>query len=156
MTTFRSKSSTLVKTITIGFVIVLILIIGMISFTFNKNGFFLSLITIIVIILTVLYFYVNSLKCIILNVDQLIIKKNFGQKAINLNEITSIERLSNSNLTMTFGSKGVFGFVGSTMDNSYSYVKDKTKMVRIATQEKKYIISCDNPDGLVESIKKNK
>lgn len=91
-----------------------------------------------------------------LNADQLIIKNNFGQKAIRLNDITSIERLSNSNLSMTFGSKGVFGFVGSTMDNSYSYVKDRSKMVRITTQEKKYIISCENPNGLVELVESMK
>ncbi|HPW66752.1 MAG TPA: hypothetical protein PLY32_04360 [Salinivirgaceae bacterium] len=129
MTIFRSKSSTIVKTITIGFVIVLILITIWLLFTLNEKRLLPSLITIFAIILTVLYFYANSLKCIILNAALLIIKKNFGQKTVNLNEITSVERVPNSSLTMTYGTMGVFGFIGSTMDNSYSYVKDRSKMV---------------------------
>ncbi|HOG19011.1 MAG TPA: PH domain-containing protein [Salinivirgaceae bacterium] len=79
-------------------------------------------------------------------------KKNFGQKTVNLNEITSVESVPNSSLTMTYGTMGVFGFIGSTMDNSYSYVKDRSEMVRI-TRKTNYIISCEKPDGLVESIK---
>jgi len=156
MIIFESKSSALVKVITIGIVIVLILVSGTISLQLIKYGLLPSIMPFVVLILTTLYFYLNSLNCIIFSVDYIILKKNFGQKAIHISEITSIERLSLSNLSITAGSRGVFGFIGSTMDNSYSFVKDRTKMVRITTKGKKYIFSCENPDELVGLLKRQK
>jgi len=37
---------------------------------------------------------------------------------------------------MTYGSKGVFGFIGNTMNNSASLVKDRTKITQIKTNGK--------------------
>lgn len=150
MITFKSKSSPLVRFITIGFSISLL---GTISMLLIKFGFGQSIIPMITILLTILYLYLNSLSLIILNDDSLILKKHFGHKEIKLKDINTVERLSNSNLTMTSGSLGVFGFAGSTMDNSVSYVKDRTKMIRILTEKKNYIISCELPDELVELIR---
>jgi len=50
---------------------------------------------------------------------------------------------------MTYGSKGVFGYIGNTMDDSISMVNDRKKMVRIITKEKKYTISSDRPKDLI-------
>jgi hypothetical protein len=150
MTTFKSKSSPLVRIITIGFSISLL---GTISMLLIRSGFSPYILPMIAVLLTILHLYFNSLNRIILNNESLILKKQIGQKEIKLKDINSVERLSNSNLTMTSGSNGVFGFVGSTMDNSVSFVKDRTQMIRILTRNKNYIISCEHPDELVELIR---
>jgi hypothetical protein len=90
---------------------------------------------------------------IIIEENTIILKKNIGQIKIPKSDILEVNRLSFSNLTMTFGSKGVFGFIGNTMDNSISLVKDRKKMLRITTQNKKYILSSENADELVTQIK---
>jgi hypothetical protein len=100
------------------------------------------------------YFYANSLNKIIIDKDYLILKKNLGQIKISKQEITSITKMGYSNLTMFYGSKGVFGFIGSTMDNAFSWVKDRNKMVKIITKRKNYILSADEPDKMVSDIKK--
>lgn len=83
----------------------------------------------------------------------IILKKNIGQINIPKSDILEVNRLNFSNLTMTAGSKGVFGFIGNTMDDSVSFVKDRKKMLRITTQNKKYILSSENADELVSAIK---
>lgn len=68
---------------------------------------------------------------------------------LDIEKIIDIKRLEFSNLDMTVGSKGYFGFIGSTMENSYSYVKDRNKMVKIILSGKSYIISVDTPEDLI-------
>ncbi len=153
MSIFKSKSSQLVRIITVGFVTTIFLLLVAISLRFHSSGVSPLIIPAITIFLTLLTLYMNSLQQIELNDFRLILRKPFGKIVINVKDITSVERLSGSNLTMTWGSQGVFGFYGSTMDNASSFVKDKTKMVGISTGRKKYIISCDNPDKLVSELK---
>lgn len=153
MNIYLSKSSTFVKIATIGTLILLALIPISLFITDSNYGVIGGVLLTILIVGTAIYFYANSLDRIIVDNDYLILKKNFGQIKIPKNEINGIAKLNYSNLTMTYGSKGVFGFVGSTMDNSYSLVKDRKNMVKILTENKKYIISTDQPDKLISEIK---
>ena len=98
-------------------------------------------------------FYANSLNKIILERDVVVLKKNIGEIKIPKSNIQEVDQLAYSNLTMTSGSNGVFGFIGKTMDNSISMVKDRKKMIRITTNNKKYILSVDRPDELVREIR---
>lgn len=117
-----SKSSVFVKATTV-FTLV---ISSLVSFTLmiiktNKNygligGNFLSA----MIIGAVFYFYANSSNKIILEKDSFILKKRMGQIEITKSDILKIQRLAYSNLTMTYGSKGLFGYMGSTMDDAIS------------------------------------
>ncbi len=81
------------------------------------------------------------------------LKKNFGQIQIPKTDILDVNFLRYSNLTMTYGSKGVFGFIGNTMDDCSSLVKDRKKMIQVITKSRKYIISADTPEDLVKDIK---
>lgn len=56
---------------------------------------------------------------------------------------------------MTFGSKGVFGFIGITMDGSYSFVKDRNKAILLQTNTKKFLVSCDDPDDFIATFRKH-
>lgn len=154
MKEFESKSSNEVKLITTGIIVAMLLLI--ISFILNNSFRTITGIGITAIIITSLfYFYSVSLKKIILSNDKLIIKRNIGSVKIPLNKIQKVEKLSFSNLSMTVGSKGFFGYSGNTMDNSLALVNDRTKMLRIFTPEKSYTISCERAYELIDEIIKS-
>lgn len=153
MATYQSRSSNSVKVITIGGILILILVL--ISTFFIKQSYSLTTVIVLGIISlgTFLYFYMNSLKEVIIEDKTLILKKNIGKIEIEFSEIETIRNVSSSAITMTAGSKGFFGFIGSTMDGSVSFVKDRSQMIQlVTTSNKKYLISCDNPEDLVNTI----
>jgi len=152
MKIFESKNSGTVTIITLSAIVAMFSLLITLTMGLNNYGIIPTVILSLIIILTILYFYFNSLDKIVLSNDTLVLKKRLGNEEIKLSDIMKIERLAYSNLTMTAGSKGFFGFVGGTMDNSYSYVKDRSKMVKITTLEKNIIFSCENPDELVSKL----
>lgn len=153
MTIYLSKSSVFVKIATISTLIILILVALTLMTTANNYGVIGGTVLSILIIGTVIYFYSNSLDKIILSKDALVLKKNFGQIIIPKNDIIDIKKLEFSNLPMTYGSQGIFGFLGNTMDDSVSLVKDRRNMIRITTKNNKYIVSAKESDKLVSEIK---
>ncbi len=149
MRNYKSKSSFSVKLITVGIVIIMGVVVVSIFNLKEKYGIIIPLI----IISTLIYFFANSLKTVILGEQSLTLKKNIGKIEIPFSDIIKIEKLDFSNLSMTYGSKGVFGYIGNTMDDSISMVNDRKNMVRITTKEKSYTISSDRPYELISEIK---
>jgi hypothetical protein len=153
MKNYHSKSSFSVKLITIGIGIVMGVVVFS-TFTLNqKYGTISGVLISLIILSTLFYFFANSLKKIIIGENNITLKKNIGKIEIPFSDIIKIEKLDFSNLSMTYGSKGVFGYIGNTMDDSISMVNDRKNMVRITTKEKKYTISTDRPNDLVNDIK---
>lgn len=153
MKTYLSKSSIFVKIATAG-TLIIITMVALTLFAIDKSYYLIGGIILITLLFgTLIYFYANSLDKIILEKNMIILKKNIGQINIPKSDILEVNRLNFSNLTMTVGSKGVFGFIGNTMDDSVSFVKDRKKMLRITTRNKKYILSSENADELVSEIK---
>lgn len=151
MTIYSSKSSIFVKVVTAGTVVLLSLVI-ITLLTSGKNGFIGGIILSVIMIAILIYFYARSLDKIILHNDTVILKRNIGQIKLPVRDITEVKRLNYSNLSMTSGSKGVFGFIGNTMDDSISLVKDRKNMIRISTKNKRIIFSTGNPDLVVQKI----
>lgn len=150
---YRSKSSTFVKIATVSVLFLLSIAILSLVATGKEysviTGFTLGMI----ITGTVIFFYANALHEIILDADGIVLKKNIGHVKILKSEILDIQKLAYSNLTMTYGSKGVFGFIGNTMDDSVSLVKDRKHMLKITTKDKTYILSSEKSDELVDKMK---
>jgi hypothetical protein len=152
MKSYDSKSSISVKLITIGIVIAMGLVLFII-FTLKATYSTISGILISLIILsTLIYFFANSLNKIVIEEKKLTLKKNIGKIEIPVSDIIKMEKLPFSNLSMTYGSNGIFGYIGNTMDDSISIVKNKKNMVKIITKDKKYIISCYRPKELINEI----
>lgn len=155
MNTYLSKSSIYVKVVTVIAVILIILIVVTLIMTANFYGLIGGMLLTFTLIGTMSYFYFHSLNRIIVKEKMLVLKKNFGKIEIPFSTIVDVKRMRNSALTMTMGSLGVFGFIGNTMDNSISFVKDKQHMLQIVTKDKKYILSSERPEELIQEIKKS-
>lgn len=153
MSTYKSKSSIFVKIVTTG-TLLLAAMISMILIKKEQNyGLLGGIVLSMLIIGAVIYFYANSINKIIIEKESIVLKKNIGEIKICKSDILEVSRLAYSNLTMTYGSKGVFGFIGNTMDDSTSFVKDRRNMLKITTKTNKYILSSDHCDQLLSEIK---
>lgn len=116
MKNYHSKSSFSVKLITIGIVIVMGIVVFSILILNETYGIIGGIIISIIILSAPIYFYTNSLRNILIGENYLTLKKNIGKVEIPFSDIIKIEKLDFSNLSMTYGSKGVFGYIGNTMD----------------------------------------
>lgn len=156
MKIYLSKSSVFVKIATSSLMLTMIMTLFPLITIGRKFSLMGAIVLIALILGTLIYFYSNSLNKILLEKDAIILKKNIGQIHIPKSSIVEISRLCFSNLTMTYGSKGFFGFIGKTMDGSSSYVKDRKEMIQITTTNKKYIVSSENANEIVREIKLSK
>ena len=135
-------------------VVIILAVTVMALFTSNlKYGLLGAIVLSVAIAAMLFYFYANSLNKILLEKDNIVLKKNIGQIKILKADILEVNRLEYSNLPMTHGSNGVFGFIGNTMDNSFSLVKDRKSMIQITTKNKTYILRSENADDLVREIR---
>lgn len=153
MKTFVSRSSTSVKIITLGGILALLLLVISLAFIRKDFGPLLGSILGIIIFGIVFYFYGNSLKSIIVTEKSLILQKQMGKIEIDFSQIKSVRKMKYTSLPMTAGTKGFFGYIGNTLEGSTSFVKDQKNMVQIKTSTKKYLVSCENSDQLVEIFK---
>jgi hypothetical protein len=153
MNEFKSKSSIQVKLITIGGLSTVVLILLSLFVKMKSVGIVFSILVVLFIVVTVFYYYSKSLVKIVVEEKFVILKKSIGFEKIGIAKINDIVKLEYCDIPMTVGSKGFFGYIGATMDNSYSYVKNRSEMVRITTNDKKYLLSCENSDYLVTEIK---
>ena len=141
------------KVMTVGGILILIAVLISIVFTKQDYSLLIAIILGAIVLTFFFYFFSNSLKEVTVENKTLILKKNIGKIEIDFSEIKSIKTLQLSAITMTTGSKGFFGFIGTTMDGSVSFVKNRSQMVLLTTtSNKKYIFSCDNPKDLVETV----
>lgn len=153
MKSYNSSSSNLVKLITIGTFTVLIFVAFILIFVQDRWGSFTGGAFLAIVLSTFYYFYSQSLQRVIITDDNLILKKNLGKTRIDFDEITAVLKLKYADIPMTIGSKGVFGFIGKTMDGSKSFVKNRRAMVQVVTANKKYLISCDDRDAFVQQLR---
>lgn len=69
-------------------------------------------------------------------------------------------KVGTNNDIRTFGIGGVFGYLGyfyaKNWGNYIAYVTDGNNMVAIETTKKKYVVSCENPQTLIDNIKNRK
>jgi len=153
MTDFKSPMSTEVKAITLLGSAVL-LSIGTTLFTLS-GLLWLKILIILAVLISFYFLLTTSLRKVTIDKNHLILNYRIGRRKIDLNEITEISRIKIDNLTMTYGSRGIFGYNGDLIESSDAYVNDRKKMLKIRTKEKDYIISVNNPDLMIKRITEN-
>ncbi|MBO6213728.1 PH domain-containing protein [Algoriella sp.] len=95
--------------------------------------------------------YLFSLNKVKVDLNNIYIVSKIKTTTIPINEIKSISRKSQNNL-MIVGARGIYGLIGISMDNYRCNIKDRTKLVAIELEKAKYLISCDEPNELINTI----
>lgn len=96
-----------------------------------------------------------------INNEKIVLKRVIGNIEINLNDIKSVTPISNreiSNSIRTFGSGGLFGYIGQFKNNIFGnytmYATEKKNLIYINTKKEKYIISCSKSHEFTELANK--
>ena len=95
--------------------------------------------------------YLFSLNKVKVDLNNIYIVSKINTTTIPINKIKSISRKSQNNL-MIIGARGIYGLIGISMDNYRCNIKDRTKLVAIERENAKYLISCDEPNELINTI----
>ena len=95
--------------------------------------------------------------------NEICINRGIGNVSIKTIDIREIRRTSTSytqNSIRTFGSGGLWGFLGkfknSGLGDYTMYVTNTSNMITVKTKNDVFIFSCDHPDEIVDYIEKNK
>lgn len=150
--TFKSSKSQSVQLITAGFIAVIVVCIVSLYFrAFDENPIVtVSASALMLAFLGILY--ATSLKEVRLDDDFLELKKAVGAIVVLLSDISHVSAVEPAGMAMTSSTKGVFGYIGKTMDDHLCMVNDKEKMIRIETADNKYLFSADDRDQLIAEI----
>ncbi|SFM66271.1 PH domain-containing protein [Algoriella xinjiangensis] len=95
--------------------------------------------------------YLFSLNKVKVDLNNIYIVSKINTTTIPINKIKSISRKSQNNL-MIIGARGIYGLIGISMDNYRCNIKDRTKLVAIELENAKYLISCNEPNELINTI----
>lgn len=95
--------------------------------------------------------YLFSLNKVKVDLNNIYIVSKINTTTIPINKIKSISRKSQNNL-MIVGARGIYGLIGISMDNYRCNIKDRTKLVAIELENAKYLISCNEPNELINTI----
>jgi len=155
---YKTKMNGLVKIVTFTTVLFVALIVISLALVFGKGLPSFGKVGIVFLILFIIgvpfYFFTQRIIEIqIVENKGLILKKLFNNFSIPFTEIKSVKKVIHTSVPMTYGSKGVFGFIGTTMDNYSANVSDTSNMFAIETVEQKFLLSCENSNELVKLLK---
>lgn len=91
--------------------------------------------------------------------DKIILRRLFGTINIPIKDIIEIKAIENSETAFsirTFGSGGLFGYLGKFKNKklgSYTmYATNVNELILIRTDRKTYVFSCKNRDEFIESL----
>ena len=93
------------------------------------------------------------------NNEKIKVGRLFGSLEVPLNEVVEIRRISKShidNSIRTFGSGGLFGYLGrfknDRLGNYTMYATELNNLILIRTNDKKYVCSCSRSQKFVEYV----
>lgn len=146
---FRCVWSKTVRVITV----IALLIIGFGLYESATEG---HIIIFFFILLTVLYCLAFSPISIDITEDNLIVRRMYSSLVIHRKDIIAISAYKNSYSVRKFGSGGLFGYLGwfynYDIGNYFSYATDEHNTILIITKNRKYLISCENPNELLSKF----
>ncbi|WP_313384319.1 PH domain-containing protein [Chishuiella sp.] len=112
-----------------------------------------------IVITIIISCYLVSLSVIKVDQNNIYLVTKIKTFTIPINEIESVSKKSQQNIFPIFGWRWIFGLIGYTMDGYYCNIKDTKKLIGIQLANKKYLISCDQPEEfihLINTIKNDK
>ncbi|WP_281671422.1 PH domain-containing protein [Rikenella microfusus] len=92
--------------------------------------------------------------------EKITIRRLFGALRIPLGEITEVRPIPKAYLDgsfRTFGSGGFFGYLGrfrnKRLGNYTMYATDLNRLVRVDTDRRRYVFSCERPEEFAEFVR---
>lgn len=89
--------------------------------------------------------------------DKVTLKKLIGQIVIPLEEIRTVKKINKNAISgsiRTFGSGGVFGYLGRFKNRNlgkYSmYITERKNLILIKTENRQYVFNCSEPDAFIK------
>lgn len=154
---FKSKMDNKVKVLTYFTTSIIILATASLIWMFimAQSNFWLLIIVFLFIAFWSYYFFQRITQINYIKNKKIVLKNLIGSQSIPIRDIKSIKKVRYSSVPMTYGSKGIFGFIGTTMDNHVSNVSNMSEMFSIETKNRKFLLSCQNSDELVSIIRKD-
>lgn len=150
--------------VTIITLITIAIILGIIISFYSKWPANLSVLKYLITIIILSIILIPSMYTPIrlsINNEKIVLKRVIGNIEINLNDIKSVTLISNreiSNSIRTFGSGGLFGYIGQFKNNilgNYTmYATEKKNLMYINTKKGKYIFSCSKSHEFAELANK--
>lgn len=150
--------------VTIITLITIAIILGIIISFYSKWSANLSVLKYLITIIILSIILIPSMYTPIrlsINNEKIVLKRVIGNIEINLNDIKSVTLISNreiSNSIRTFGSGGLFGYIGQFKNNilgNYTmYATEKKNLMYINTKKGKYIFSCSKSHEFAELANK--
>lgn len=150
--------------VTIITLITITIILGIIISFYSKWPANLSVLKYLITIIILSIILIPSMYTPIrlsINNEKIVLKRVIGNIEINLNDIKSVTLISNreiSNSIRTFGSGGLFGYIGQFKNNilgNYTmYATEKKNLMYINTKKGKYIFSCSKSHEFAELANK--
>jgi hypothetical protein len=116
----------------------------------NQESIFLYSLSAIVLLVP-LILYIQSPTLIRLTKKKLEIHFPLKKTTFDVSNINEIKRVEFV-IPMTFGSKGIFGFIGKSNGDIKTYVKNPSQVINIKLPDQEILISCDDPDSLILNI----
>jgi len=93
------------------------------------------------------------------NDEKITVRRLFGPLEVPVNEVIEARRISKSdidNSIRTFGSGGLFGYLGrfknDRLGNYTMYATELNNLILIRTSNKKYVFSCSRSKEFVEYV----
>ena len=145
-------ASNRVKLITFFFVLLILL---MSSLIFIENISYDAVFVLFVIVVLFTLTFIKTPRKIYLSDKSMILYFYLSRKIFILEQIHEISRIYAVGGIRRLGSNGVLGYIG-VLDGEkrfFTYFNHERNMIKLKYNDRYYIISCDNPDALIGSIK---
>lgn len=144
-------------------IIVMVILVGTIFYIWIRHWpqmiVWLKYLLTIVFVLTIVICIGNVPVRLKVNSEKITLTRLFKPLTIQICEISEVKRIGESDISdsiRTFGSGGLFGYLGRlkspTLGSYTMYATDLDNLVLIRTSTKTYVFSCSRPNELIEYI----
>lgn len=160
METFACPMSVKVRTMTILTTVLLVGTIAICVLTLvdepcYSSGWWINIGVSLLLIATIVVCFAMQPRYVVVDCDYVVVKKRIGQLVIERSSITAVKRKDSMMRDIRlFGNGGIFGLTGIWSDGKsyHAYVANEKQAVMIETGRRRYAVSCDSPDLLIEML----
>ena len=162
MKTFACPMSATVKTISILTTVLLVGVMVFCALTLKNKPYcsadwWITIGVLLLLLTTIVVYAAMQPRFVVVDDNYVVIKKRLGQVVVERDSIIAVKhKKSMMNDIRMLGNGGMFGLTGIWSDGKsyHAYVTNEKQIVMIETGRRRYAVSCDSPDKLLEMLGK--